>query len=109
VSGRLVFSVWAIRRTSFGWAALAGVTILIAGLTKLSGLAYLVIPIAAFALFNPATQPAKRPASSGALLPVPAVAGIGVLLLALNSQNLFVYSTKAVDAQTAYWHLWSGQ
>jgi hypothetical protein len=102
----MIFSVWAIRRTSFGWAVLAGVTILIAGLTKLSGLAYLVIPIAAFVLFNPATQPTKG-RQVVALSYVPAVAGIVVLLLSLNSQNLFVYSTKAVDAQTAYWHLWS--
>ena len=57
----MIFCLWVVRQRHIGWAFAAGLVICLASLTKLSGLAYLVIPLAAFILFKPSSRSWKIP------------------------------------------------
>jgi hypothetical protein len=102
----MIFSLWAVRQECLGWALAAGLAICLSSLTKLSGLAYLAIPLAAFLLFKPSPLTPKSWKVLGAMYG-PALAGAIVLGLFLNRQNLLVYATKiSSQPQIGYWQLW---
>jgi hypothetical protein len=102
----MIFSLEAVRQGRLDWALAAGLAICLASLTKLSGLAYLAVPLAAFLLFKPSPLTPKSWKVLGAMY-VPALAGAVILGLFLNRQNLLVYTTKiSGQPQTDYWQLW---
>jgi len=101
----MFFSLRAIRREQYRWAVAAGLSISAASLTKLSGLAYLVIPVAALLLFAPPRDWLRR-WKLMATMYLPAALGAAVLAAFLNSQNMLVYSTKVAGGSLINPALW---